>query len=113
MKIALVAIMILHGTIHSMGFIKAFKIAEVSQIAHPIPKSNGILWLSAGLLFIFAAILLSIERQYWWIFSVLAVVISQYLIVNDWDDSKLGTVANIIIFLASVIGFIVWTMAKS
>ena len=51
MKIALVAIMILHGTIHSMGFIKAFKIAEVSQIEHPVPKSNGILWLSAGLLF--------------------------------------------------------------
>ncbi len=112
MKIALVAVMILHGTIHSMGFIKAFRIAEVSQLVHPIPKPIGILWLVAGLLFIFAAVQFSIERQSWWMFSAPAVVISQYLIVNDWQDAKLGSVANIIVLLASIIGFIVWTMAK-
>lgn len=113
MKIVIIAVMILHGVIHSLGFIKAFRIAEVPQIEQPIPKASGMLWLLAGLLFIFSAILFSIDRQWWWMFSVLAVVISQYLIVNDWNDSKLGTVANIIVFLASIIGFIVWIMAKN
>jgi hypothetical protein len=113
MKIAIMAVMILHGTIHSLGFIKAFRVAELSQLSHPIPKLYGVLWLLAGLLFIFAAILFSIERQWWWMLSVTSVVISQYLIVNDWEEAKFGTVANVIVLLASIIGFIVWTMAKN
>lgn len=113
MKIALVTLMVLHGAVHSMGFVKAFRIAEVSQLANPIQKTNGVLWLLAGLLFIFSGILFSIEKEWWWAFSVTAVLISQYLIVNDWDDARLGSVANIVIFLASIIGFIVWCLAKN
>jgi hypothetical protein len=104
--------MIMHGTIHSMGFVKAFRMANLAQLVQPIPKSNGISWLTACLLFILAAILFSIERQSWWIFSALAVIISQYLIINDWNDAKLGTIANIIILLATIIGFVVWAIAK-
>ncbi len=113
MKIALVILMILHGTVHSMGFIKAFRIAEVSQLVNPIQKKNGLLWLIAGVLFILSAILFSTEREWWWVSSVTAVLISQYLIVNDWNDARLGSIANIIVFLASIIGFVVWCLAKN
>ena len=113
MKIALVIIMVLHGAVHSMGFVKAFRIAEVPQLANPVQRTNGVLWLLAGLLFIFSGILFSIEKEWWWVSSVTAVLISQYLIVNDWDDARLGSVANIIIFIASIIGFIVWCLAKN
>jgi hypothetical protein len=113
MKIALVVLMVLHGAVHSMGFVKAFRIADVSQLASPIQKTNGVLWLLAGLLFIFAGILFSTEKEWWWISSVTAVLISQYLIVNDWSDARFGSIVNIIIFLASIIGFIVWCLAKT
>jgi hypothetical protein len=112
MKIAFVVLMILHGVIHSMGFVKAFRMVDLAQLVQPIPKSNGILWLIACLLFISAAILFSIERQSWWVSSAVAVIISQYLIIDDWNDAKLGTIANIIILLATIIGFVVWTIAK-
>jgi hypothetical protein len=113
MKIALVILMVLHGAVHSMGFVKAFRIADVSQLANPIQRTNGVLWLLAGLLFIFAGILFSTEKEWWWVFSVTAVLISQYLIVNDWSDARFGSVVNIIIFLASIVGFIVWCLAKN
>jgi len=111
-KIAFAVFMVLHGAIHSMGFIKAFRIADLSQLVQPIRKSNGLLWLIACLLFISAAILFSTGRQSWWIFSILALVISQYLIVNDWNDAKMGTIANVVILLITTIGFIVWAIAK-
>lgn len=112
MKIALVVLMIVHGAVHSMGFVKAFRIVEVSQLANMIQKSNGVLWLLAGLLFVFSAILFSTEKEWWWVSSLTAVLISQYLIVNDWDDARLGSIANIIIFVASIIGF-VWCLTNS
>lgn len=65
MKIALVVLIVLHGAVHSMGFVKAFRIAEVSQLANPVQRSNGVLWLLAGLLFIFSGILFSIEKEWW------------------------------------------------
>ncbi|MBS1522442.1 MAG: hypothetical protein JST50_15690 [Bacteroidetes bacterium] len=112
MKIVFIALMILHGIIHSMGFFKAFRIADLAQLVHPIPKSSGVLWLVACLLFIFAAILFSVNRQSWWIFSALALILSQYLIINDWNDAKFGTAANLIILLVTTIGFVVWAIAK-
>jgi len=113
MKIALVVLMIVHGTVHAMGFIKAFRIAEVSQLVNPVQKKNGVLWLLAALLFILSAILFSARREWWWVSSVMAVLISQYLIVNDWNDARFGSIANIIIFLSSIIGFVVWCLAKN
>lgn len=113
MKIALVVLMILHGAIHSMGFIKAFRIAEVSQLVNPIQRKNGVLWLLATVLFILSAIFFITEKEWWWAFSVTAVLISQYLIVNDWNDARLGSVVNIIIFLASIIGFVVWYLTRN
>lgn len=65
MKIALVILMIFHGVVHSMDFVKAFRIAEVSQLANPVQRPNGVLWLLAGLLFIFSGILFSIEKEWW------------------------------------------------
>jgi hypothetical protein len=111
-KIVFIACMVLHGALHSLGFIKAFGIADLSQLVQPIPKSNGLLWLLACLLFVLAAILFSIDRQSWWIFSALAIIISQHLIINDWNDAKLGTIANVIILIVTIIGFVVWTIAK-
>lgn len=70
MKIALVVLMIVHGTIHTMGFIKAFRIAAISQLVNPVQKKDGILWLLAALLFILSAILFSTEIEWWWASSV-------------------------------------------
>lgn len=43
------------------------------------------------------------------IFSIGAVVISQLVIILSWHDAKFGTIANVIILLASIIGYGTWS----
>lgn len=67
------------------------------------------MWLIATLLFITSAILLLLKKDYWFIFSITAVVISQIVIILSWHDAKFGTIANVIILIASVIGYGTWS----
>ncbi len=107
-KYILTAVIILHGAIHLMGFVKAFHFAEINQLTLPISRPAGIFWLITSLLFIVSA-LIFISGKDWWIYTgAAAVVISQVLIISSWHDAKYGTAANLIIIAALIIawGFI-------
>ena len=55
MKYILVALLVIHGLIHLLGFVKAFDLAQPAQLQAPISRPLGILWLSAALLLVVAA----------------------------------------------------------
>jgi hypothetical protein len=55
MRIAFAGLLIFHGIIHSLGFVKAFELAELPLLRHPIGRPLGVLWLAAGLLMIASA----------------------------------------------------------
>lgn len=105
MRIALIILIALHGIIHLFGFAKSFGISEFNAISQPISKAYGILWLFTFLLFALTIILNFISPNYWWLIGFLAVILSQVLIINYWSDAKFGTIANVIIVLASIIGY--------
>jgi hypothetical protein len=92
-----------------MGFAKAFQYAEMKQLTIAISKPVGLMWLIATLLFVASAILFLLKKDYWVIFSIGAVVISQLVIILSWHDAKFGTIANVIILLASIIGYGTWS----
>ena len=52
MKELFASIVIIHGLIHSMGFLKAFQLAEINQLTQDIPRPIGLLWIISTLLFI-------------------------------------------------------------
>ena len=58
MKAVLAVLLVVHGLLHSMGFVKAFGLAPVARLRQPIGRPLGILWLVAGLAFVGAAVLL-------------------------------------------------------
>lgn len=99
MKILFSILLILHGLIHSMGFVKAFSLGKIEQLSQEIPRFHGALWLLATLLFVIttASYLLNFDK--WWITGLFAVVVSQVLIFIYWQDARFGTIANGIIFL--------------
>ena len=105
MRIALNVLIVIHGIIHLFGFLKAFGISEFNAISQPISKTYGVLWFLTFLLFTITIILNLIHSDYCWLSGLFAVIISQLLILNYWSDAKFGTIANIIILLASIIGF--------
>lgn len=112
MKIILFILFILHGLIHLLGFVKAFNFAPVGQLTQNISKINGILWLVTATLFVTGALLFLLEKDSWWMFPATAILISQYLIIVSWQDAKFGTIANVIMLLATVVGFSTWSFIR-
>lgn len=91
--------------IHLIGLLNIFEIFKFNIIPLSVSKFYGVLWFLAFILFTITVILYLTRSNYWWFSSFLAIIISQILIINYWPDAKLATIVNIIILLATVIGF--------
>jgi hypothetical protein len=112
MKTLFIALILIHGVIHLLGFVKAFRLAPVNQLSQPISKASGSLWLLSAILFVLAALLFAFQIEWWWILSACGILVSEFLVINDWEDAWFGTVANVIIFMITCIGFGVWYLIK-
>ena len=102
MKTALLLFVCLHGLIHLMGFVKAFKLAEITALSQPISTSSGLLWLLSALLFLGFAVGAFFEKPYASYLGISAVLLSQILIFTVWQDAKFGSIANLILLLAAI-----------
>ncbi len=105
MRILFFIIVLLHGLIHLLGFVKGFGLKEVKELILPISKPMGLFWLTAAVLFLIYGILNFVNSKYAWLVGFAAVGISQILIIMFWQDAKLGTIPNIVILVVSLISF--------
>jgi len=105
MRFILILIIIIHGLIHLLGFIKAFNLAQVNQLNLNISKPFGLIWLLAAALFILTAIFYFLEKDWWWIIGSTAIIISQIIIIISWNDAKFGTIVNLILLIPLVIAY--------
>ena len=106
MKVFFLLLITIHGLIHTLGFVKAFKPDRVPQLTRDISRPLGLLWLSDCLLFIATAFLYYSGQDAWWIFGTAAILISQTLIILFWRDAKFGTIANIILCIPVIMAAI-------
>jgi len=112
LKVTFLIFISLHGLIHLMGFIKAFRFAEINQLSLHIPKPWGIVWLLAFAVFSLSGLLLIVKYEYWWLFAFVGVVVSQVLIILYWQDAKFGTIANLLILIVVIAAFGEWNFNK-
>jgi hypothetical protein len=105
LRFIFVFIVVVHGLIHVLGFVKAYEFADVAQLTQSISKPFGLLWLLATVLFIGAAIGFLLDKEWWWMIAACAIVLSQVLIVMSWQDAKFGTIANVIVLIVAVASF--------
>ncbi|RSK25969.1 hypothetical protein EJF36_03125 [Bacillus sp. HMF5848] len=105
MNIIFLIILIIHGLIHLLGFVKAYELADVSQLTQHISKPIGIIWLITTILFLFTAVFFLIKNDSWWMIGAAAIVLSQLLIILSWQDAKFGTIANIIVLVGVVLAY--------
>lgn len=96
-------LLIAHGCIHLMGFIKAYRLAAVSTIHSNISKGAGMLWLLTALMLIVTSMLFIAGMERWWITAIIAMLLSQVLIFTKWKDAKFGTIGNVIILIAALL----------
>jgi len=96
-----------HGLIHLLGVAKGLGWAEVAQLTEPISPLGGLAWLVAAILVIAAAVLMAARGpSWWWAVAGAAAVFSQVVIVTSWSDAKVGSVANVMLALVALYGFL-------
>jgi hypothetical protein len=105
MRAALTLLIAFHAALHLLGFLKAYKLAALPRLGGRtlVPLSEaasrgvGLLWLLATLILLGAALLRVAGHELWWVAGMAGIVLSQALIVFQWSDAKVGTVANVLI----------------
>jgi len=101
MRFAIAGFLLIHGLIHVMGFAKAFGLAELPQIQKRLTRPMGLLWLGAALLLVAAAALLLLARGEWRWVALMGALLSQGMVLLDWQDAKAGTLANLGVLLCT------------
>ncbi len=105
-KILFAFLLVLHGLIHLLGIAKAMRLAKLPQLTQEIGKPLGALWLLAALLLIATAVTLFTWPRSWWTVGAVAIVVSQLVIITSWADARYGTVANILVLVGVILGFL-------
>lgn len=106
MKLVFAILILIHGIIHLIGFVKAFQLAVINPEGQSISKPMGMLWIFTTTLFLMTTILYLLKNEWWFFIAIPAVIISQILIIIYWKDAKFGTLANIIILIPTIIGLV-------
>lgn len=103
MKYILIALLVIHGLIHLLGFTKAFGLAQPPQLQAAISQPVGLMWLVVALLFLVSGGMVLVAGKWWWLPAALGVVMSQILIFAAWNDAKAGSIVNLILLLPIVV----------
>ena len=112
MKIIVFFILLIHGGIHLLGFLKAFGWAETAQLTAEISKPMGIIWLLVTLLFLMSGILLLWQVDWWFFPAIIAILLSSFLMISFWADARYGMVPNLIILAIVAVSYGSWHMDK-
>src|SRR5690606_32297510 len=113
MKIAFLLLVLFHGLIHVLGFVKGFELSEVKALTLPVSKPQGVVWLVAAFLFLTYGVLYLLNSRYAWLPGLVAVVLSQLLIVLFWKEAKFGTIPNGIILVVSLVSLGYYSFQRS
>jgi len=87
LRIVTVLLLLVHGLIHLIGFVRPLRMPDAS-------RTIAALWLIVTITLVTAAVLRSMNRDAWWLAAGPAIVLSQVLIVLQWQDAWAGTVLN-------------------
>jgi hypothetical protein len=98
-------LLVVHGLIHLIGPARALG-AQLPQLTQPVSPAMAAVWLAASLLMLGAAVSLWAWPRVWWVVALAAVIVSQVAIASAWTDARYGTVANVLVLVGVVFGFL-------
>ena len=112
MKYAIVALLALHGLIHTIGFAGTLGLAQFEGVSQTPTnfvtverdgaalKFLGLLWMVALVAFLAAAVLLLTDGSAWRPVAVGAAVISMVPVALWWKNGPMGVLANALVVAA-------------
>lgn len=112
LRIVFTVLLVVHGLIHTFGFLKSFGLVHFEGLAGSIAKPVGAIWGMTACLLLLTAVLFGLRVDWWWISGFISFVISQALIVSYWQDARFGTVLNVVILVGVILGFGAWNFDR-
>lgn len=115
MKVAIIALLVVHGLIHTMGFAGAWGLAEFkgasqtptnfisAQPGDLIVRVLGGVWLVSLSAFLVAAVLLGADNSTWRLVAAAAALTSMVPVALWWQNAPMGAVANALVLVAVVV----------
>jgi hypothetical protein len=105
-RIVFTAVLVAHALLHLLGFAKGFELARLPQLTQPVSRGAAVGWLAAALVLVACAVALYAWPRAFWVLGGLGLVLSQALILRTWIDARFGTVANGLLLVAVLYGFL-------
>lgn len=114
-KIGVVALLAVHGLIHTMGFLGTMGLAQFEGasrvptnviVAGPedlIVRILGLVWLIALAGFLLAAVLLVMDAAAWRPVAMASVAVSMVVVILWWGNAPMGAVANALVLAAVIL----------
>ena len=110
LRIIFASILVIHSLLHLIGVSKEWTTGPYGQRSDETlvntsgntSKITGAVWLLASILFLSGAAGFLLQKDWYWIPAAVALLISQILIMVDWQDAKYGTIVNIAILVVVV-----------
>lgn len=99
------AVVLLHGALHLLGAASGFRLVDLGELETPISPVMGGFWAVAALALLGTGVSYLASVSLWWVAGLLAVVVSQVLVVLHWRDAWGGTVANAILAVGCLLGY--------
>jgi hypothetical protein len=108
MRTFIVLLLSLHALLHLLGFLKSWGLLALPALSgrtlipltSELTRALGLAWLFAALVLLVSAGLRAFRNDAWWLVATGGIVLSQALIILQWQDAKAGTVANVLIACA-------------
>lgn len=90
-------ILLAHGFLHLPWFVRTFTKFNKYQL------QVGWYWLVSFFLFSTTAVVFRFDMNAWYYLGMAALLVSQYAIIMNWEQTKTGTLINIIILVLIIL----------
>jgi hypothetical protein len=107
MRLALAALMILHGIAHLVGFAGSWHLAELPykttvlggrvDLGDTGIRAAGLLWLTAAMAFVVVGAGTALDYSWWAKAALYVTLASLALTIMEFPEAKLGLVVNLAI----------------
>lgn len=108
MRLLFTIVLFLHLLIHSIGFAKAFHWIETSGETNTMSGAQGLLCLLVSILLILTIAFFQRKNHIWILLSIVVIIISQVIILFNWEVAKYGSIINLIILIVAIISIAGW-----
>jgi hypothetical protein len=112
MRTAFLTLLLIHSAIHLLWFAHAFHWIDLPYLKKEIPGMVGFSWLLAASFFIWSALQVGRQKQKWFLQALIGVLLSQMWIFSAWEDTRFGSLANLIILAGILVGYAKWSFEE-